>query len=149
MAIGGGDDEDSKQKRRAKALLLAERLWMRERGDISKTADFHACYQSCLDTFPALYQQVGDFLNSPETQAWIEWSTPATAWLRTTNIEKIWTLDDLWIAVSEKRDYEEIWEKIDKLWQLTLDGFSLYTTVGFTLDGFSLYTTVGFTLDGV
>ena len=118
VEIVGDDDEDDDEdtkKRRSKALQLAERLWKRERGDLGKPADFHACYQSCLDTFPVLYQQVLDFLNSPETQAWKESSDPTKARYRALQIEEVWTLDDLWIAVSEKRDYEEIWKKAGNL----------------------------------
>jgi len=113
VEIVGDDDEDDEdtEKRRSKAFRLAERLWKRERGDIGKP--FHACYQSCLDTFPVLYQQVVDFLNSPEAQAWI-WSDPKTARHRAMKIEEVWRLDDLWIAVLEKRDYEEIWMKFSR-----------------------------------
>lgn len=54
---------------RVKAELLARNIWFRER---PRSDDVHSCFQRCTEIFSELYQQVVDFLSSPELAVWRE-----------------------------------------------------------------------------
>jgi len=96
-------DESGKKK----AEGLAGDLWKKER---RSNANIHSCFQICTAKFPALHQQVVDFLSSPEWAAWKE--SPDYACYRQLLFslpeDKIWSPSDTMFDLLSNRNYKGV-----------------------------------------
>jgi len=106
LAYAGDGDVDRKKKGEG----LAVTYWKKE---CRSNEDKHACFQSCTERFPALHQQVVDFLSSPEMAAWKETSYYSAVW---PNPEKqIWAPNYPMFDLLSERDYKGLVKALSEI----------------------------------